>query len=274
MNEQRRVEIIAVGNELLLGDVLDTNTNWLCKRITRLGGQVERAVLVRDELAAIAGEVRSALARETELVITTGGLGPTGDDITLQAVGEATARPLQLHTEALALLSAKYQELAERGYVADARLTESREKMAYLPEGSTPLANPVGAAPAVILKVDRSTLVCLPGVPAELKSIYEVTLQPLLRELFGGSFYQERSVTALCGDESSLAPILRKVAQAHPSVYIKSRATRFGPEVKILITLSSAGDSRIAVDESSSRALEDLITALSEEGIAVEVDRG
>jgi molybdenum cofactor synthesis domain-containing protein len=99
--ELARAEIIAIGNELLLGDVLDTNTNWLCKRITGLGGLVSRAALIRDEHAAIVSEIRSALDRAPDLIITTGGLGPTGDDITMEAVAEATGHPIELHAQAL-----------------------------------------------------------------------------------------------------------------------------------------------------------------------------
>jgi nicotinamide-nucleotide amidase len=274
MTEQRRAEIIAVGNELLLGDVLDTNTNWLCKRITGVGEVVVRAVLVRDEEQAIVAEVRSALERDTDLIITTGGLGPTGDDITLQAVASAIDRPLELHSEALALVKARYEELASKGYVEDAGLTEARKKMARLPRGATTAANPVGAAPGVILEFGRSVIVSLPGVPEELKGIYEGSLQPTLRRLFGDSFYEERSLIAHCGDESLLAPILKEVTESYPSVYIKSRARRFGPEVKILITLSSAGGGREEVQRRVTGALEELSLALSRTGISVEMDVG
>ncbi len=270
MGEQRKVEIIAAGNELLLGDVLDTNTNWLCKRITGVGGQVTRAVMVRDELEAIAAEIRAALERKPDLIITTGGLGPTGDDITLQAVAEATNRPLKLHPDALALIKARYEDLAEKGYVRDSTVTEVRKKMAYLPQGATPMANPVGTAPGVILEMENSTLISLPGVPEELKSIYEDSLQPILRSVFSDGFYEERSVIARCADESSLALILKEVVEAHPAVYIKSRARRLGSEVKLLITLSSAGGDRGDVEEKIDRALEDLTTALAESGFEVE----
>jgi nicotinamide-nucleotide amidase len=274
MNRQTQVEIIAVGNELLLGDVLDTNTNWLCRRITSSGGQVRRAVMVRDELDAIVSEIRSALDRGTDLIITTGGLGPTGDDITLQAVAEATARPLKFHDGALALLKAKYQELAERGHVKDAALTETRKKMAYLPQGATPVPNPVGSAPAVILEINNSTLISLPGVPEELKGIYQDTLQPSLRRIFGDSFYQERSTIAHSTDESTLAPVLAEVVAAHPGVYIKSRVRHFGSEVEILITLSAAGHRNEEVEGSLDRALENLTTALAEAGIEVDAYEG
>ena len=270
MSKQAKVEIIAIGNELLLGDVLDANTNWLCKRITGAGGQVARAAMIRDDTVAIADEIRSALDRLPDLIITTGGLGPTGDDITLQAVAEALALPLELHAEALALVKARYKNLAEKGYIKDSTLTDARKKMAYLPKGVTAVANPVGTAPATVLQIGVSTLVSLPGVPEEMKGIYEETLQPTLRAIFGGSYYQETAIIAHCGDESSLAPILAEVVGAHPEVYIKSRARRYGPEVRILLTLSAAGDGRDEVGRRMQSALDALIAVLATAGFEVE----
>jgi nicotinamide-nucleotide amidase len=270
VSKQARVEIIAIGNELLLGDVLDTNTNWLCKRITGVGGQVTRVAMIRDDIEAISTEIQAALRRKPELIFTTGGLGPTGDDITLLAVAEATGRPVELHAKALALVEARYQELAEKGYVKDATLSEARKKMAYLPRGATALRNPVGGAPAVMLEMGNSTLVSLPGVPEELKVIYQETLPPLLERLFGESYYEEREVIALSGDESTLAPLLARVVEAHPDVYIKSRARRYGSGVKILITLSAAGDGKEEVEEFISAALDSLTSALGRAGFELE----
>lgn len=270
MSEQARAEIIAIGNELLLGDVLDTNTNWLCKRITGIGGQVTRAALVRDEHAAIVAEIRSALDRAPDLIITTGGLGPTGDDITMQAVAEATARPIELHAQALTMVQARYQDLVKKGYLKDPTLTDARKKMACLPRGAAALRNPVGTAPAAVLEIGDSTLVSLPGVPEELKGIYEETLQPTLERIFGDSYYEERSIIALCGDESSLAPVLAKVVEAHPEVYIKSRARRYGAGIRILITLSLAGHGREGVERSLAAALGALTRALAGAGFEVE----
>jgi molybdenum cofactor synthesis domain-containing protein len=270
VSEQARAEIIAIGNELLLGDVLDTNTNWLCKRITGIGGVVARAALVRDEHQAIVAEIRSALERAPDLIITTGGLGPTGDDITMQAVAEATARPIELHAQALAMVLARYHDLWEKGYLQDPTITDARKKMACLPRGAAALRNPVGTAPAAVLEIGDSTLVSLPGVPEELKGIYEETLQPVLKRIFGDSYYEERSIIALCGDESSLAPVLAQVVEAHPEVYIKSRARRYGAEVRILITLSLAGEGREGVERSLAAALEALTRALAGAGFEVE----
>jgi len=146
------VEIIAIGNELLLGDVLDTNTHWLCRQISALGGRVQRGALIPDDPQAIAETLQAALQREPDLIVLTGGLGPTSDDKTLASVATALGRPLELNQQALAMVRATYERLAARELVHDAELSEVRRKMAYLPRGAEPLHNPVGAAPGVLLR--------------------------------------------------------------------------------------------------------------------------
>lgn len=264
------VEIIAIGNELLLGDVLDTNSNWLCKRVTGLGGRMRRVVMVGDDRKAIAIEIQDALERKSDLIITTGGLGPTADDITLQAIAEATDRPLGVNLEALKMVKRRYEELAQEGYVADSSLTPSRRKMAHLPQSATPILNPVGTAPACTLRLEDTTLISLPGVPEELMAIWEGPLQPLLREIIGEGYYQEKMIFVDCKDESLLAPILKRMTEAYSQVYIKSRAKKFGPEVKIKVTLSSAGRDREEVEGAINEALKDLTRSLGSSGLSVE----
>ncbi len=257
------VEIIAIGNELLLGDTLDTNTQWLCRTFTGLGGRVERAVLVRDDRPAIVREIRGALERQVHLLVTSGGLGPTDDDLTLDAIAQALDRPLILDERALVLVRATYERLAAAGYVADARLTESRLKMARIPQGAEPVENPVGAAPGVLLRLERTMLVSLPGVPAELKAIVTGPLRPVLQELFGAGVFRERELIALCRDETVLAPILREVSRRHPDIYIKSRAREFGADVRFRITLSLSGRDPALVEARLEEATRDLRDALA-----------
>jgi nicotinamide-nucleotide amidase len=263
-------EIIAVGNELLLGDVLDTNSNWVCKKITGIGGQVERAVLVRDNLSVIVRELHSALDRKTNLIFTIGGMGPTQDDLTVEAVAKATDHPLELLPEALEIVKRRYEQFAREGAVDDAKMTPAREKMAYLPRSANPLDNPVGAAPAVILRSGDSIISCLPGVPTELKGIFESSLQPVLQQIFGDSTFFEKLITVNCKDESVLAPLLKTVSDKYPEVYVKSRAKRFGPDVKFKVTLSMAGRSKLAVEQKIGEVLQDLMHVLSNVGIAIE----
>ena len=127
--------------------------------------------------------------------------------------------------------------------------------------------NPVGTAPAMILTFRESQILSLPGVPAEMKGIVEGPLQGFFAGLFGGGAYIERELSAECGDESALASVLRTVAGAHPGVYIKSHAGRFGADLKFRITLSvSAPDEREAEDLIE-RARADLIRHLADAGI-------
>jgi nicotinamide-nucleotide amidase len=263
------VDIVAIGNELLLGDVLDTNTHWLCKRITGLGGRVRRAVMIEDDVETIAAEIRGALARGADVIITTGGLGPTADDMTLAAVAQALDAPLELNEEALALVLDKYVELTERGYVECAELSQERRKMALLPRGAQPLYNPAGTAPGVVLKVENSTIISLPGVPEELKGIFTTSLQPILKELLDESVFIEKIVAVRCGDESILAPIVNKVAQDNPDVYVKSVAPAFRPEKKIPIILSLAGSDQSEVEAAIEKALGELKQALANAGISI-----
>lgn len=266
----RKVVIVTTGNEVLNGDVLDTNTNWLCKRITGIGGFVESVALIRDDAAAIAREIRAGLARGAELLITVGGLGPTEDDLTLAAVAQATDRGLVVQPEALAQVTRKYAELAAAGAVQDAAMTPTREKMARLPEGAEPLANTVGAAPGVYLRLNGAAVVSLPGVPAEMRGIFEGSLQPYLRALFGNSVFVERTVIVESGDESVLAPILAEVAHQFPATYIKSHAQRFGPDVRFRVTVSQAAASQAEAEQAVAAAIQALNDTLSAHGIATQ----
>lgn len=264
------VEIVVTGNELLQGDVLDTNTNWVCRRITALGGRVERAVIVRDHMEAIVREIRSCLERSARLIITIGGMGPTQDDITVAAVAVAVQRSLNLHPEALEMVRRQYERFAREGAVDDPTITPAREKMALLPAGAIPLDNPVGAAPGVLLEADSFTIVCLPGVPAELRGIFEGALQPVLQRLFGESAFLEKLVIVNCKDESILAPVLKAVAEKHPDVYLKSRAQRFGSDVKFRVTLATTGSSREIAEQRIAAAIGEFWHALNAIGVSIE----
>ncbi|MFQ3684767.1 competence/damage-inducible protein A [Roseiflexus sp.] len=263
------VELVVTGNELLLGDVLDKNTGWVCRQITALGGRVECAVIVRDNMEAIAREVRSCLERSTRVIVTIGGMGPTQDDLTVAAVAAATHRSLKLHPDALAMVQRQYEYFAREGMVDDPTITPAREKMAHIPIGAIPLDNPVGAAPGILLQMDSSIIICLPGVPTELKGIFKSALQPVLQRIFGKSVLLEKLAIVNCNDESILAPILQLVAERHPHVYIKSRAQRFGRDVQFRITLSTAGPSQTTVEQRIATAAQELQRALSDIGVSI-----
>ena len=221
------VGILVVGNEILDGLVIDTNSHWLINQLKALRMPVIERITVRDEIQEIARALRRLMEDGCDIIFTTGGLGPTHDDKTLKGVAEALETPLELNEEALAIVERQYRMLHKRGFVREAELTEARRKMAVLPKGARPLDNRIGGAPAVLLDVEGRWIISLPGVPRELKWIYENEVAPLLRRRIGGAF-AERVIRILRGDESTIAPILEEVMRELPGVYIKSMVRPHG----------------------------------------------
>jgi len=253
-----RVEIIVVGREILTGRTLDTNSNWLAKRITTLGGDVKRVAVVDDKIDSICGELRTALENNSHLIVTTGGLGPTFDDKTLDAVATAAGLKMELDAEALDFVKGRYTFFKEQGFVDTDELSPSRKKMAIFPNGAEMIPNPVGAAPGVKLWVGETLVLSLPGVPKEMRAIFEESLLKELRDLFGRRIFLEKTITTTMGDESKLGEILDKVMTEVPRVYLKSRPTYFARDVRIEVTLTATGDDADEVEARIQEAISEI----------------
>lgn len=266
MKEPVTVEIFIIGNEILNGDIQDTNTHWLCKEITGLGGHVARGTVLRDDLEVVAAELRAALDRGTRVIFTSGGLGPTADDLTLAAVAGSVGKELRLHEKARQMIKDSYDALCEKGILDQGGLTPAREKMAWLPEGAIALYNTVGTAPCSLLPCGQAAIISLPGIPKELKGIFNSSLQPFLQETFRGGISVMHTITVCCNDESVLEPVLSRVAPAHPGVYIKSLATMPGETPELDITLTAVGSERADLEALIGSALQELKTGFSSLG--------
>jgi nicotinamide-nucleotide amidase len=216
------MEIICVGNELLIGKTLNTNAQWLSKRATAVGIAVKRVTVVADEVEEIASAIHEALQRKPQFIITTGGLGPTFDDKTLEGIAKTLNRKLEINTKALQMVKEKYETYARERKTEKVELTQSRIKMATIPQKAEPIPNPVGTAPAIRADLDRTILIALPGVPSEMQAIFEETIAPLLKQASGDSAFYEKSIYADNIMESTLAPLIDKVMHDNPSVYVKS----------------------------------------------------
>ncbi len=263
MAQPIHVELFIIGNEILIGDIQDTNTNWLCRQIHELGGQVTRATILRDTEDVIAAEIQAALTRGPQVIITTGGLGPTTDDLTLAAVAQGAGVGTELHQEARRMIKERYDELAAQGVLSQGGLNPPREKMAWLPRGAEPLYNSNGTAPGVLLKIGDTSIISLPGVPSELKTIFSSSLQPFLQATFSGGISALRTITVECNDESLMEPVLSRVTVTHPHIYIKSLATTIGISREIDITLTAVGNGHAPLDEMLEAALGDLQRGLT-----------
>lgn len=261
------VEILVIGNEILVGDIQDTNTNWLCRMVNSRGAHVSRGAMLRDELEFIADEIRRALQRGPDVVFTSGGLGPTADDLTLAAVAKGAGVPLRLHAEALRMVRDQYDRFHAMGIMAQGGLNPGREKMAWLPEGGIPLYNPGGTAPGVLLQAGRTSIISLPGVPSELKGIIETSLQDFLDRTFGAGGSLARTLRVGCNDESLLEPVLNFVVPRHQRVYIKSLASTVGETPELEISLTVTGGGAEEREGLLGAAFEDLTRGLADHGI-------
>ena len=142
----------------------------------------------------------------------------------------------------------RYREFAARGYVPFAEMNEARRKMARLPRGATPVTNPIGGAPGVLLELGETAVVSLPGVPEELQAIVDESLADLFERIFGAAHYEERALVVELQDESAIAAQLRAAQAAFPHVYVKSRAKLLGSTRVIRVTLATRDCDAAVVD--------------------------
>lgn len=236
------IEVICIGNELLIGKVKDTNAHYLTKQATQLGANVKRVTVIQDTIQEIASTTLEAIARKPQFIITTGGLGPTFDDKTLQGIAKALNQKLEVNPKALEMVRQRCVEYAKkRGLPTEVELTPPRVKMATLPEKTVPVTNPVGTAPGVRVDVQGTVLFALPGVPIEMEAIFNQTIAPLIKQAVGSNVFCERSIFADNIMESRLAPLIDKVMSDNEGVYVKSHPMRSEnkPHVELHLTITA-----------------------------------
>jgi molybdenum cofactor synthesis domain-containing protein len=225
------VEIVSIGNELLLGNTVNTNASWLAKKVTAAGGRVNRITVVEDNLAKIVKVLQETLRRRPEFIITTGGIGPTFDDMTVKAVARSLNQPLRLNPEALGMIKDHY---VRRFPETPVRLTRARLKMAMLPASGSAVSNPVGTAPGVRTKRKATVIFCLPGVPREAKAIFKETIATEIHHQAGENKFVEQWLRVTGVMESTLAPLVVQTMRRWPHVYIKSHPRRLSGTTPII----------------------------------------
>ena len=236
------VGILVIGNEILDGIVLDTNSQWIIKQLKPMNFDVKESMTVRDNIDDISLAIKRMRDDDCSILFTTGGLGPTHDDMTLKGLAQAFELSLQVNERALDIVKRQYKMLHEKDIVNSEEMTDSRRKMAILPEGSEPLDNQVGGAPGVLIVKGDLRVFCLPGVPKELKWIFQNEIQPLLSPDEGG-FFAEKIIVLPLRDESMLAPIIDEVMDEFEGIYIKSLVKPYGEE-GIRLWLSGRGENK------------------------------
>src|ERR687889_2816010 len=161
-------EIVTVGTEMLLGDLVDTNTAWFTRRLAELGVGSYRHTTVGDNAERIVAALRDAASR-SDLVVTTGGLGPTSDDLTNACISTLTGREMVEYQEAREHVDTMFAKFGRTP-------TSNNYKQALFPEGTELIPNPVGTAMGAHVEWEGKLFATLPGVPAEMKSMFEATL--------------------------------------------------------------------------------------------------
>ena len=201
----KSAEIVTIGTEMLLGDLVDTNTAWISQRLASLGVSMYRHTTVGDNNERIIGALKDAASR-ADLVVTTGGLGPTSDDLTNACLGTLTGRPMVEYPEARRHIDEKFAKFGREP-------TPSNYKQALFPEGTRLIPNPLGTAPGALVEWEGTLFATLPGVPAEMKRMFEETLEPLIREHSDGSIVSKTLHFAGIG-ESALAEKVQEFLDA------------------------------------------------------------
>jgi nicotinamide-nucleotide amidase len=169
-----QAEIISIGTELLLGEIADTNATYIAQKLREVGLDLIYMTTVGDNMSRIASVIDRALDR-VDVVITSGGLGPTVDDVTREGIAQATGRPLVFHQALL-------DEIAERFRRFGVGMSENNRQQAHVPQGAQPVGNPVGTAPIFILETERGVVMTLPGVPREMTYLLDNRLIPWLKD--------------------------------------------------------------------------------------------
>lgn len=167
-------ELIAIGTELLLGEIADTNTKYLARLLRDYGVDLFRSTTVGDNPQRIASLMQEALSR-ADIVITTGGLGPTVDDPTREAAAQACNTHNEFHPEL-------WEQIKQRFLKRAMNVSENNRKQAMIPAGAVVIENPVGTAPSFIMPQNGKVLVCLPGVPREMEYLMQASVIPWLKE--------------------------------------------------------------------------------------------
>lgn len=169
-------EIITIGTEILLGEIIDTNTRYIARTLRGMGVDLYRTITIGDNVERIAEAISHSMQRAA-IVITTGGLGPTVDDPTREAVARATGLKLEFREDL-------WEQVVSVVSRYGRKPTENQKRQAYIPQGALAIRNPVGTAPCFIVETDRNAVISLPGVPNEMEHILHESVIPYLQKRF------------------------------------------------------------------------------------------
>jgi len=218
--------VITVGNEILKGRTINTNAAFIGNFLTYHGYQVRRGIVVMDDPDEICWAFKTAL-ETSDLVVSSGGLGPTFDDMTVEAFAKCIGRDLMVNSDALAMIRKKY---------GTDQLTEQRIKMAKMPSECRPVENPVGTAPGLLCNIDGKKIIITPGVPREMEALLEAMEKDII---IPDVHYYDTSIIISGVMESLFSPYVDKLMKEFEGIYVKSHPRNVevkNPELEIEIS--------------------------------------
>jgi len=262
MRPLRRAEILAIGSELLGLHRLDTNSLFITGRLNEIGIDVPMKGVVGDDRADIAAAVRAALSR-ADVVILSGGLGPTSDDLTREAVADVLALPLDEDAEILALIQARF---ARRNLT----MPQTNRRQANVPRGATVLPNPAGTAPGLWMETDGRIVVLLPGPPRELEKIFDASVMPRLTERSAGRRVRRRVLKITGRPESGVEQVAHPIYAPLAQAAVPIETTILASPGLVELHLSARGGDLAALDAALDSAVRDLAAALEPSVVSVD----
>ncbi len=243
MSANVNAEVISIGTEILLGELTDTNSVFIARALRDLGINLYFMTSVGDNEARIAEAIRIALSR-AQVVITCGGLGPTVDDMTRQAVARATGRELVFHQNLL-------DQISQRFAGFNVKMTENNRRQAYLPHGAIPVENPVGTAPCFVVEQGEGAVISLPGVPREMKYLMTERVLPYLSQRYRVGIIKARTLKTAGIGESALDEILGAdlLSASNPTVGLAAHSGQIDVRITAKATSEIEADAMIATAE-------------------------
>ncbi len=257
-----------------MGKISNMNAHWLAKRATTLGLDVDRIVTVTDDIDVISSVVREAIQRHPRFIITTGGLGPTYDDKTLEGIAKGTGRSLEFSEQALKKIIERWRERMERrrSELNEQDLKRIRQRIAdqergnyspfildsaTIPNGSSVVSprDMIDGGLGIMMEIESTTLIALPGVPQQVNAIFEEWLVPLIKEVAGNVTFLETSLNLKGIWERVLNPLIDQVMYENPNVYIKSNVKSDTVREGIELYLSTTAENQKMAENYLNKAL-------------------
>jgi nicotinamide-nucleotide amidase len=248
MSDNVNAEIVAIGTEILLGEITDTNSVYIAQKLRAIGINLYFMTSVGDNERRIASAIELALGR-ADVVITCGGLGPTVDDMTRQAVALATGRGLTFHQVLLDQIAARFAGFR-------VQMSENNRRQAYLPDSAIAIENPVGTAPSFIVEHNGKLVISLPGVPREMKYLMENAVIPFLRQRFGLGIIKAKVLRTAGIGESVLDEAIGGdlLVASNPTVGLAAHAGQVDVRITAKADSEADADRMIAQVEAQIRA--------------------